>query len=58
MEDMVIVIEVGAGDKNDKETNNAEGWVNEMALLSDKERAALHNKVGPVQLVLVKVSKS
>jgi len=56
--EMVTVAEVGAGDKDDEENDNVEGWVDEMVLLSDEEQAALHENVGPVRLVLVKVSKS
>jgi hypothetical protein len=56
LEEMVTVAEAGAGDKDDEENDNPEGWVDEMALLSDDKRAALHENVGPVQLVLVKVS--
>ena len=56
MEEMVTVAEAGAGDKDDKE-DDEEGWVDEMALLSKKERVALHEKVGPVHLVHVKVSE-
>jgi len=37
MEEMVTVAEVGAGDKDDEENDNVEGWVDEMALLSDEE---------------------
>ena len=48
MEEMVTVAEVGAGDKDDEENDNIEGWVDEIALLSDEEQAALHKKVGPV----------
>jgi hypothetical protein len=58
MEEMVTVTEVGAGDKDDEENDNVEGWVDEMALLSDKKVSGTSQKVGPVQLVLVKVSKS
>lgn len=58
MEEMVTVAEAGAGDKDDDETDNVEGWVDEIALLSDEERAELHENIGPVRLVLVKVSNS
>lgn len=57
LEEMVTVAEAGAGDKDDEENDNEEGWVDEMALLSEEERAALREKVGPVRLVLVKVSE-
>jgi hypothetical protein len=57
MEEMVTVAEAGAGDKDDDENDDVEGWVDEMALLSEEERAALHENVGPVRLVLVKVSE-
>lgn len=56
LEEMVTIAEAGAGDKDDKENDNPEGWVDKMALLSDDERVALHKNVGPVRLVLVKVS--
>jgi len=56
LEEMVTVAEAGAGNKDDEENNNIEGWVDEMALLSDDERAALCKNVRPVRLVLVKVS--
>jgi len=42
---MVTVAEAGAGDKHDKE-DDEEGWVDEMALLSKEERAALLKKLG------------
>jgi len=58
MEEMVTIAEIGAGDKDDDETDNVEGWVDEMALLSDEERAELNKNIGPVRLVLVKVSES
>jgi len=58
MEEMVTVAETGAGHEDDDETDNVEGWVDEMALLSDEERAELHENIGPVRLVLVKVSES
>jgi hypothetical protein len=57
MEETVTVAEAGPGDKDDEKNDNVEGWIDEMALLSDEEQTALHKKVGPVQLVLVKVSK-
>jgi hypothetical protein len=57
MEEMVTVAEEGAGDKDDEENDDVEGWVDEMALLSKEERAALRENVGPVRLVLVKVSE-
>jgi hypothetical protein len=56
LEEMVTIAEAGAGDKDDKENDNPEGWVDKMALLSDDERVALHKNVRPVRLVLVKVS--
>src|SRR5882762_6999209 len=52
LEEMVTVAEAGAGNKDDEENNNIEGWVDEMALLSDDERAALCKNVRPVRLVL------
>jgi hypothetical protein len=57
MEEMVTVAEAGAGDKDDDENDDVEGWVDETALLSKEERAALRENVGPVRLVLVKVSE-
>jgi hypothetical protein len=57
MEEMITIAETGAGNKNDNETDNVEGWVDEMALLSDEERVKLHENIGPVRLVLVKVSE-
>lgn len=57
LEEMVTVAEAGAGDKDDEENDDEEGWVDEIALLSEEERAALREKVGPVRLVLVKVSE-
>jgi len=57
LEEMLTVAEQGAGDKDDREENdNLEGWVDEVALLTDEERAKLHDNIGPVRLVLVKVS--
>ena len=57
MEEMVTVAEEGAGDKDNEENDDVEGWVDEMALLSEEERVALRENVGPVRLVLVKVSE-
>ena len=57
LEEMVTISEAGTGDKDDEENDYEEGWVDEMALLSEEERAALCEKVGPVHLVLVKVSE-
>jgi hypothetical protein len=57
MDEMVTVAEAGAGDKDNDENDDVEGWVDEMALLSEEERVALHENVGPVCLVLVKVSE-
>jgi hypothetical protein len=34
-----------------------EGWVDDFALLMDEERAELHDNIGLVRLVLVKVIK-
>ena len=53
----MTVAEAGASDKDNEENDDEEGWVDEMALLSEEERAALCEKVGPVHLVLVKVSE-
>src|SRR5882762_8692376 len=57
MEEMVTVAQAGAGDKDDDKNDDVEGWVDEMALLSEEERAALRENVGPVRLVLMKVSE-
>lgn len=57
LEEMVTLAEEGAGDKDDREEiDNIEGWVDEMALLSEDERDELRENVVPVRLVLVKVS--
>jgi len=39
----------------DTEDDNAEGWINEMELLSDDEQAKLEEDVCPLQRVLFKV---
>lgn len=57
MEEMVTVAEAGTGDKDDNEDDDVEGWVDGTALLSEEERAALRENVGPVCLVLMKVSE-
>jgi len=43
---MVTVAEAGASDKDNEENDDEEGWVDEMALLSKEERAALLKKLG------------
>ena len=50
VEEMVTVAEAGTGDKDNEENDDIEGWVDEMALLSEEERVALHGNVGPVCL--------
>jgi hypothetical protein len=57
MEEMVTVAEAGSGDKDNDENDDVEGWVDETALLSGEGGAALHENVGPVHLVLMKVSE-
>lgn len=45
----------GEGDAGNEVDDN-DGWVDEVALLTDKERAALEISIRPVKLVLAKVS--
>jgi hypothetical protein len=44
------------GDESEGEDDESEGWVNEKALLPDKECKELDKSVKPVRLMLVKVS--
>ena len=37
--------------------DDMDGWVNEMVALSPSERADLEESIGPVKLILVKVSQ-
>ncbi|KIK99617.1 hypothetical protein PAXRUDRAFT_90169, partial [Paxillus rubicundulus Ve08.2h10] len=37
--------------------DNVEGWVNEMELLTDKERASLEGHLRPLHLILAKICK-
>src|SRR5580700_255965 len=53
MEELVMVAEGGLD--NDEDADDVEGWVNEMALLSEEESEELRANVQPVRLMLVKV---
>jgi hypothetical protein len=54
MEEMLTVAENGVGDEED---DNVDGWVDEMAKLSEEESEELQKSIQPVRLVLVKVRK-
>ena len=56
VEELMTVAENGTGDKFDDD--NVDGWVDEMAELTEEEGDELRKQIRPVQLVLVKVNCS
>ena len=57
LEELTTVAEKGAGDENNDENDDIEGWEDEVEKLSDEDRNSLLNSIWPLRLVLVKVRK-
>jgi hypothetical protein len=55
-EDADTIAENGAGDPNADDTDNLDGWVDEVGELSDEEREMLQDDIRPIKFVLAKVS--
>lgn len=54
VEELMTVAESGTGDEVDDD--NVDGWVDEMAELTEEEGDELHKQIQPARLVLVKVN--
>jgi hypothetical protein len=55
-EDADTITENGAGDPDADDTDNLDGWVDEVGELSDEESNMLQDDICPIKFVLVKVS--
>jgi hypothetical protein len=47
-----------ASDSNKEERDNVEGWIDEVALLSDEEKSQLNADMVPIHTVIVKASST
>ncbi|KAG1889610.1 uncharacterized protein F5891DRAFT_965438 [Suillus fuscotomentosus] len=56
-EDADTVAENGASDPNADDTDNLDGWVDEVGELSDEEHNMLQDDIRPIKFVLVKLCK-
>ncbi|KIK40529.1 hypothetical protein CY34DRAFT_33142, partial [Suillus luteus UH-Slu-Lm8-n1] len=54
-EDEDTITENGASDPNADDSDNLDGWVDEVGELSDEERNILQNNICPIKFVLAKV---